>query len=135
MLKKIFFLGVLVSLSFAQFKSIDANTMQQMIKKGVKVIDIRREEEFKALGIIKTAYRLTFFDAQGKYNIQNWMAKFTQIVKTKEQPFIIYCAHANRSKVVGKFLSDQLGYKNVYELDGGIVYGWIDKKLPTVPAK
>jgi rhodanese-related sulfurtransferase len=29
-------------------------------------------------------------------------------------------------------LSNQAGYKNVYDLKGGINYGWIDKGLKTI---
>jgi hypothetical protein len=40
-------------------------------------------------------------------------------------------AFANRSKTVGKFLNAKTGYKNIFELAGGINYGWIDKGLST----
>jgi rhodanese-related sulfurtransferase len=43
----------------------------------------------------------------------------------------LVCAHANRSKTVGKFLNAKTGYKNIFELAGGINYGWIDKGLST----
>ena len=59
------------------------------------------------------------------------MEQFSKIVKSKEQKFILVCAHSNRTKIVGKFLSDKLKYKNVSELDGGIKDGWIKKGLTT----
>jgi len=132
MLKKIILLSLLITLSLADFKELDTKNVQQMIKKGITVIDIRRLDEFKKVGIIKGSHTITFFDNKGKYDIPTWLKKFTKIVKTKEQPFILYCAHANRTKVVGDFLSKQLGYKNVYDLKGGIMYGWIDKGLSTI---
>ena len=135
MFKKILLLCIVATLSFASFKEVDYVQMQDMIKKGVKVIDIRRIDEFKRFGIIKSAHTLTFFDNQGHYDIPSWMNKFVKIVKNKDEPFILYCAHANRSKVVGNFLDKQVGYKNVYDLKGGIEYGWIDKGLKTVKYK
>jgi rhodanese-related sulfurtransferase len=60
------------------------------------------------------------------------MTQFVKIVPTKDTKFILVCAHANRTKVVANFLSKELGYTNVNELDGGINYGWIDKGLKTV---
>ena len=129
---KIILLSLLITLSLADFKELDTKNVQQMIKKGITVIDIRRLDEFKKVGIIKGSHTITFFDNKGKYDIPTWLKKFTKIVKTKEQPFILYCAHANRTKVVGDFLSKQLGYKNVYDLKGGIMYGWIDKGLSTI---
>jgi hypothetical protein len=34
--------------------------------------------------------------------------------------------------VIGDFLENQVGYKNVHELEGGINYGWLDKGMKTV---
>jgi rhodanese-related sulfurtransferase len=127
---------VFVSIANASFREVDYQELQKMVKeKKVVLIDIRRVDEFKQYGIIKDAKTITFFDEQGQYNIPSWMKEFVKVVKTKEQPFILYCAHANRSKVVGNFLDKQLGYKNVYDLKGGINYGWIDKGLKTVEFK
>jgi len=133
MLKKLVFIGMIfVSSLFADFSTLTTQQVKDAMKNGVQVIDIRRVDEFKQYGIIKGSHKLTFFDSRGKYNIDKWMKEFTKIVKTKDQPFILLCAHANRSKVVAKFLADQAGYTNVNELKGGIMYGWIDKGNPTV---
>ncbi|SMN16149.1 hypothetical protein CRYPA_29 [uncultured Candidatus Thioglobus sp.] len=51
----------------------------------------------------------------------------SKIVKNKNDEFILVCAHANRTKTIGRFLEIKTEYKNIYELDGGINYGWIDK--------
>ncbi len=135
MIKKLILIGLVACSLFADLKEVDAKQLQIMIKKGVQVIDIRRLAEFKSVGIIKGAKTITFFDEKGNYDIASWMSKFTKVVKDKNQPFVLYCAHANRSKVVGKFLASQVGYKNVYELKGGIIYGWIDKGFKTVRFK
>ena len=127
---------VFVSIANASFKEVDYKQLQEMMKKdNIVVIDIRRDDEFKQYGIIKGAKTITFFDARGKYDVPAWMKEFVKVVKSKDQPFVLYCAHANRSKVVGNFLSKQLGYKNVYDLKGGINYGWIDKGMKTVKFK
>ena len=127
---------VFVSIANASFREVDEKEFQTMVSKdNIVVIDIRRDDEFKQYGIIKNSKTITFFDERGKYDIPSWMEKFSKLVKTKDQPFILYCAHANRSKVVGNFLDKQLGYKNVYDLKGGINYGWIDKGLKTVKFK
>jgi hypothetical protein len=44
---------------------------------------------------------------------------------------VLVGAHANRTKIIGKFLDKKTNYKDIFELDGGINYGWIDKGLPT----
>jgi len=131
---KIILLGVLFMAQslIAGFTTLKTAQVQEALKNGVAVIDIRRPDEWERFGVIKGSHKLTFFDGQGRYDIKAWMAEFTKIVTSKEQPFILVCAHANRTKVIGELLGIQLGYKYVQELDGGINYGWIDKGLETV---
>jgi len=125
----------LVGSLFAQLKEVDNNQLLQMKEKGVVVIDIRRAEEWKSTGIIEDSKLLTFFDKYGRYDVNQWLSDFSKLVKSKDTTFVIYCAHANRTKVVGNFLEKELGFKNVYELKGGINYGWIQKGMKTVEYK
>lgn len=132
-MKKILFILVFsLSFLYADFRAVNEVKLEEAIKKGVVVIDIRRADEWAKYGTIKGSHKLTFFDQFGKYDINKWMTSFTSLVKDKSQAFVLVCAHANRTKVVGKMLSSQLEYKNVYELEGGINYGWIDKGKITV---
>jgi rhodanese-related sulfurtransferase len=131
MFKKLLLILLLGNLLFANFTTMSTKDVQTEIKNGTVIIDIRREDEWNKYGTIKDSHRLTFFDAKGKYDINKWMEQFIKIVKNKDQKFILVCAHSNRTKTVGGFLSTQLRYKNAYELDGGINYGWLDKGLKT----
>jgi len=130
-MKKFLILLLILPLALmAEFKSIDAQTLLKMQKEGVPVIDIRTPQEWQQRGIIQGAHLIMFFDDRGRPHAREWMEKFTQLVKSKEAPVILYCAHANRSKAVGRWLSDKMGYQKVYELRGGIEYGWRDKGMP-----
>jgi len=131
-MKKIIVLFVFSLSLFAEFKTIDADTLIKMQKQGVAVFDIRTPQEWKDRGVIKGAIKNMFFDSKGQADIANFMYKLGTVIKDKNQPFIIYCAHANRTKAVGNFLSKQLGFKKVYELKGGIEYGWIATKHKTI---
>lgn len=93
--------------------------VEKMIDDNIIMIDVRRKEEFKRTGVIRNAHLLTFFDEFGEYNIKNWMKEFDKLVTSKEQTFILICAHANRTKVIGNFLIEQ-GYKNTAHLFGGM---------------
>lgn len=128
------FIIILIAFSslLADFRSLNDVQLIKAMKKNVVVIDIRRIDEWNKYGVIKKSHKLTFFDKYGKYDTNKWMSDFKKLVKTKKQPFILVCAHANRSKALGKMLSSQMNYKNVYELEGGINYGWIDKGYETV---
>ena len=119
-------------LNFGPFKSLSTREFQQKKEEGFTVIDIRRADEWEADGIIEGSHKITFFDEMGDYDIDGFLDAFSKVVTSLEQPFIMVCAHANRSKTAGEIMGAKLGYKNVYELDGGINWGWIDKGLETV---
>ncbi len=129
MFRKLFIVSIFLasSLAFAKLQSITADELVAMQKKGIPVIDIRTPQEWNERGVIPNAHLMMFFDKNGKPHVDEWMQKLSQLIKTKDDPFIIYCAHANRTKALGNWLSDKVGFKNVYELKGGIEYGWIDK--------
>lgn len=128
------FLSVLFFMSFsvfADFSTLSTDEVIAKIEQGVQVVDIRRSDEFAKYGTIKGAHKLTFFDKNGNYDAEKWLIGLAKIVKNKNDEFILVCAHANRTKTVGKFLTTKTDYKNVRELDGGINYGWIDKGFAT----
>ena len=131
-MKKLMLIIVLSYSLFAELKEVNADTLIQMQKQGIPVIDIRTPQEWKDRGIIKGAHKIMFFTPKGGADVPNFMFELGHLVKNKEQPFIIYCAHANRTKELGKWLSNKLGFKKVYELKGGIEYGWINTKHETV---
>jgi len=132
MIKYVYIILLLGNIMQAQMTSLSTTAVQQEIKEGTVLIDIRREDEWSHYGIIEGSHKLTFFDETGDYDFNTWMADFIKIVTNKDQKFILICAHANRTKIVGNFLASELRYSNVYDLHGGINYGWIDKGLKTV---
>ena len=131
-MKKIALILVMLSLSlFAELKTIDSDTLQKMRSQGVPVIDIRTPMEWKQTGIIKGAHKMMFFAPNGQPDLAEWFFDLGRIVKDKKEPFIIYCAHANRTQVLGKGLV-QMGFENVYQLKGGMENGWLKAGKPTV---
>lgn len=141
MKKLITILSVLVCLDvFADFKTLSTEQVQAKIKQGVAIIDVRRIDEYNKHGVIFGSHKLTFFDKNGRYDTQKWLAKLDQLLPSKDTPFILVCAHANRTKTIGHFLNKKTKYSRIFELQGGIVDGWIKKglattKFSTKPAK
>ncbi len=118
--------------TWANFSTINATTLKTAIKNNITVIDIRRADEWERYGIIPNSHQLTFFDKNGNYNVAKWLAEFNKIVKNKQDKFVLVCAHAIRTKIVGNFLTNKLNYTNGAELAGGITDGWIAKKFKTI---
>jgi len=50
-----------------------------------------------------------FFTPQFGADIPNFMYKLGTLVKSKDRPIIIYCANANRTKELGKWLIGKFG--------------------------
>lgn len=105
---------------------------QKLIDSKIKIIDIRTPGEWKTTGLVKGALPIMFFDEKGNYDMNTFLAELNKRVKKNER-FAIMCNSGNRSKVLGTYLGNQMGY-NVIDLDGGIQYA-IAKKLPLEPYK
>ena len=134
-MKKFLLIVTLLTLNlFADFKTIDTKGFEKLKKEGVVVIDIRTPYEWNATGIIEGANKITFFSEQGQPLLADWFFEVGHILKDRKEPFIIYCAHANRTKSLGQGLV-QMGFENVYELEGGIENGWIKKGKEVVKEK
>jgi len=131
MKKILLILGVLSVSLFADFKTVDAKEFAKLQDKGYPVIDIRTPGEWKQTGIIKGAHKMMFFTPKGEADIAEWFFNLGRLVKDKKTPILIYCAHANRTKSLGQGLV-QSGFKNVYELKGGIEHGWMNLGRKTV---
>lgn len=105
---------------------------QKLIDSKIKIIDIRTPGEWKTTGLVKGALPIMFFDEKGNYDMNAFLVELNKKVKKNER-FAIMCNSGNRSKVVGTYLGNQLGY-SVIDLDGGIQYA-IAKKIPLEPYK
>jgi len=123
-MKKLLLISALLSTAlFAEFKTIGVEELEKMQSQGVPVIDIRTPGEWKQTGIIKGAHKMMFFTPKGEADVANWFFELGRLVKDRK--------HANRTKSLGQGL-DQMGFKHVYELEGGIENGWIKAGKKTV---
>ena len=107
--------------------------VEKMIDDNVVMIDVRREDEWKRTGLIRNSHLITFFDDFGDYDIDAWMKEFEKLVTSKEQTFVLICAHANRTRNIGNFLIEQ-GYENTAHLFGGMAL-WQQELRETIPYK
>jgi rhodanese-related sulfurtransferase len=103
------------SILLAGAKHIDASI--EIVKSGIKIIDIRTKGEWIQTGIVENSIPITFFDIKGKYDIPTFLAQLNKHVD-KNREFAIICRTGNRTTMVSKLL-DQLGYK-VINLKGGV---------------
>ena len=123
-------LYILTTQAFAEVKEVNNQEIMSLMQSGVPIIDIRRAEEWSDTGVIKQSNLLTFFDKQGKHNIDKWLPELKKIVKEGD-PVIIICRSGKRSGIVSKFLDEQADFTNVYNASGGML-SWINSNNKTI---
>lgn len=111
--------GLCVAATQAAVINIDNAELSRLAASGVVVVDIRTEPEWKATGVIAGSKLLTFVDEKGRVDSVGWLQKIKSVAKP-EQPIILICRSGNRSVAATQFLSQQAGYKTVYNAQGGI---------------
>ena len=116
-IKIIFILNI--SQVSAEIFEVDNYKIAKLIKKGVPIIDIRTEKEWKSTGIIKKRKTLTFFDVEGNFDTKYWMEELKKIAN-KDEPLIIICRSGRRSRIVANYLNSKEGYTTIYHATHGI---------------
>ncbi len=125
----VLFVGLSTAL-YADVVEVDNQQLEELIRSGVAVVDVRRPDEWKATGVIDGAHTLTFFDKQGRYDAAKWLSELDKIA-TKDAPIILICARGVRSKVIAKLLDKQVGYTNIHNHTKGMM-DWIGKGQPVI---
>lgn len=116
----------------AEVMNIDSTELARLSASGVVVIDIRTEPEWKESGVIAGSKLMTFFDEKGRADPPVWLEKVKQVAKP-DQPVILICRSGNRTRAATQFLSQQAGYKTVYNVSGGM-NAWFKDGRAVVPA-
>ena len=109
----------------AEVIEIGNNALASLIDKQVPIIDIRRQEEWSQTGIIEGSILMTFFDKEGKAEVDTWLQNLDSVANRNE-PFILICRTGRRTGLVANFLSNKLKYEKVYDVTDGITE-WIRK--------
>ena len=115
----------------ADVTPVDNAALKRLMQRGVPIIDIRTPEEWRETGIIEGSRLLTFFDAQGRYDVRAWLSELATIASFRDDPFALICDSGGRSAMVSHFLDAQLGYRHVFDVPGGIAQ-WTAEGRPTV---
>ena len=128
----------LVALCFAALAAhaevigIDNAELARLAASGAAVIDVRTAGEWKETGGIAGSKLVTYFDEQGRSDPPQWLAKVKTLTKP-DQPVVLVCRSGKRSTAAAQFLSEQAGYKTVYNVSKGL-NGWAGDGRPLVQA-
>tara|TARA_B100001057_G_scaffold257302_1_gene257552 strand:- start:5687 stop:6391 length:705 start_codon:yes stop_codon:yes gene_type:complete len=99
---------------------VSANKFSEIISndKSAIIIDVRTPDEFNK-GHLKNSLNVNWLDENFDENLN---------IFNKDLPVMVYCLSGGRSSKANERIKS-LGFKNVYELDGGILE-WRKNKLP-----
>jgi len=134
MKKIITLLSFLPLLLFGEVRDLNIASFEKLKNNGIPVIDIRTPAEWKETGIIQGSHTITFFRPDGSYDVQAFVNNLKRVGIAKESPFILVCRSASRTRMLGNFLSEKMGYENVYHLTGGLL-NWKAHEKPLVSYK
>lgn len=88
---------------------------------GAQLVDVREPSEWAQTGVIAEAKLISLGDLE----------KLAPQKLAKDKPVYVFCRSGNRSRTGAQTLVN-LGYKEVYSVDGGII-AWLDAGFPVVP--
>ena len=133
MLRIVVFCAMLVAGAMplhADVIQVDSAGLERLRADGVPVIDVRRADEWRETGVIEGSHLLTFYDADGRYDLERWLPALRQIADAG-QPVAFICRSGKRSGRVAQMLDERFGYSRVYTAQNGIL-GWIGEGRSTV---
>lgn len=116
----------------AEVINIDNAELARLSAAGVPVIDIRTEGEWKETGVVPGSRLITLFDEKGRADGRAWLEKVKAIAQP-DKPVIVICRSGNRTTAASQFLSQEAGYKTVYNVKDGI-RAWAKESRPLAPA-
>jgi len=109
------------------YRNLNNTELDAMLKQDVPVYDIRRADEWQQTGIIDGSELLTFIDASGRINA-DFINRFSAAIG-QHDPVILICRTGNRSGALARYLAEQKGYTQVFNVRNGITQ-WIRDKRP-----
>ena len=118
-----------IKLAFADIVDVNNKQITELSQNNIPIVDIRRSSEWDQTGVIPNSILLTFFDKEGKYNLDEWYEKLRLEVDV-DKPIILICRTGRRTKIIAEMMDKKFD-KVIYNAKSGIT-SWIDEKLITV---
>ena len=116
------------------YKMINSEELIKKINNNAVALDIRLEDQWEN-GVIEGSFQETAFNKDGKFNVY-LMDKVRALAGEESQNIeIIFISHdGETASILGNAFAEDLGFKNVSVLKGGVVQ-WLSEKRQLVPHK
>ena len=116
------------------YKMINSEELIKKINSNAVALDIRLEDQWEN-GVIEGSFQETAFNKDGQFNVY-LMDKVRALAGEESQNIeIIFISHdGETASILGNAFAEDLGFKNVSVLKGGVVQ-WLSEKRQLVPHK
>ena len=109
------------------YTNVDNAQLQSMLERNIPIYDVRRPEEWRQTGVVEGSKLLTFADASGRVR-PDFLGRFTAATG-KHDPVILICRTGSRTGTLARYLVEQMGYTQVFNVRDGITR-WISDDKP-----
>ena len=103
----------------AEVIDIDNSDLKNLIAKGINIIDVRTQNEWKSTGIIDGSILISLLDKKNKFIFENWYEDFKKKI-SKNESVIFVCALGVRSKYISNLINKKKPDLKIYNLKKGI---------------
>lgn len=108
------------SLAAKGLSSLTATDLQVLETQGAIVVDIRTPEEWRTTGVIPGSHPLTFYDRDGRYDLEGFSKTLNQIAPNHSAPIVLVCRSGHRSGEAGQMLAAKWPDRQILHLGKGI---------------
>ena len=116
------------------YETINSEELIKKINNNAVALDIRLEDQWEK-GVIEGSFQETAFNKDGKFNVY-LMDKVRALAGEESQNIeIVFISHDGETALIlANAFAEDLGFKNVSVLKGGVVQ-WLNEKRKLVPHK
>ena len=113
------------------YANVDNSQLQRMLDQNIPIYDVRRPEEWLQTGVIEGSELLTFVDNRGRM-MPGFLDRLTAEIG-KDDPVILICRTGSRTGTLARYLVEEMGYTQVFNVRNGITRWISDDKPVTRP--
>lgn len=115
------------------YHQVMSRDLPSLLQQGAVLVDVRRSEEWQMTGVVVGSQLLTFFDAEGNCQPEQWLVQLERMIPA-DQPLVLICRTGYRTTLICEMLLEMSGRIDIYNVTDGI-FGWLSEGLPVVPIK
>ena len=107
----------------AEVIHIDNRELSNLIEKEIKIIDVRTQNEWKSIGIIKGSFLISLLNKNKKFIFEDWYEMFNNKFGNNKS-IVFICASGVRSNYISHLIKKKEPDLKIYNLKKGINH-WI----------